>query len=87
MSYPYKMIIPMQKMLLGEVEHDVKVTAMGSKKFHCRVYTNGKLNQEAVCFNLSDIGVTCRNMLRDEDKCGNISAFASAARERLNGGQ
>ena len=87
MSYPYKMIIPMQKMLLGEVEHDVKVTAMGSKKFHCRVYTNGDLNQEAVCFNRSDIGVTCRNMLRDEDKCGNISAFARAARERLNGGQ
>ena len=39
MSHPYKMIIPMQKMLLGEVEHDVKVTAMGSKKFHCRIYT------------------------------------------------
>ena len=87
MSYPYKMIIPMQKMLLGEVEHDVKVTAMGSKKFHCRIYVNDQLNQEAVCFNRSDIGVTCRNMLRDEDKCGNISAFASAAREQLNGGQ
>lgn len=87
MSYPYKMIIRIQRMLLGEVEHDVKVTAMGSRKFHCRIYVNDELNQEAVCFNRSDIGVTCRNMLRMEDKCGNISAFASAARERLNGGQ
>ena len=33
MPYPYKMIIRIQRMLLGEVEHDVKVTAMGSKNF------------------------------------------------------
>ena len=87
MPYPYKIIIRIRRMLLGEVEHDVKVTAMGSKKFHCRIYVNDELNQEAVCFNRSDIGVTCRNMLRMEDKCGNISAFASAARERLNRGE
>ena len=87
MPYPYKIIIRIRRKLLGEVDDDVKVTAMGSKKFHCRIYVNGELNQEAVCFNRSDISVTCRNMLRMEDKCGNISAFASAARERLNGGQ
>ena len=38
MSHPYKIIIRIRRMLLGEVEHDVKVTAMGSKKFHCRIY-------------------------------------------------
>ena len=84
MSHPYKMIIRIQRMLLGEVEPDGKVTARGRRKVHCRIYVNDELNQEAVCFNRSDIGVTCRNMLRMEDKCGNISAFASAARERLN---
>jgi hypothetical protein len=47
------------------------------------VLLNGEVNQEAVCNSKADIGYTARNLLRWEDKCGNISAFASAARARL----
>lgn len=73
----------MQKVCLGHVEHDIIVTTINGK-FHVRVLTNGMLNQEAVCEEKKYISKTARNLLRDEDKCGNISKFASAARKRLN---
>jgi hypothetical protein len=79
----YKNLFRMKRLLLGEVEHEVTVRNINGS-YHCRVFVNGELNQEAVCYSKRDIGYTCRNLLRWEDKCGNISKFASAARERLN---
>jgi len=79
----YKQLVRIQRCILGEVEHEVTVCNINGN-YHCRVFTNGELNQEAVCYNKCDIGYTCRSLLRWEDKCGNISEFASAARKRLN---
>jgi hypothetical protein len=79
----YKQLVRIQRCLVGVCEH--KVTVRNIKgNYHCRVLVNGVVNQEAVCYARRDIGHTCRNLLRWEDKCGNISKFASAARERLN---
>ncbi len=83
MKNRYTELMEMTQVLLGSCEHEVTVRTINGK-FHCRVFTNGILNQEAVCWDRKDIGYTCRNLLRWEDKCGNISAFAGAARERLN---
>lgn len=79
----YKQLIRIQHCCLGETEHEVTVRNINGE-YHCRVLVNGRVNQEAVCTNKSDIGHTCRSLLRWEDKCGNISEFASAARKRLN---
>jgi hypothetical protein len=79
----YKNLFRMKRLLLGAVEHEVSVRNINGN-YHCRVLVNGEVNQEAVCYSKRDIGNTCRNLLRWEDKCGNISKFASAARERLN---
>ena len=79
----YKQVLPMQRMYFAEVEHEVKVNRIGNV-YHCQVFTNGILNQEAIAENQSQIGYVCKSLLRWEDKCGNYSAFASAARERLN---
>jgi hypothetical protein len=79
----YKQTLFMQRMYFDEVKHEVTVTRIGGI-YCCRVYTNGLLNQEAIAQNQSEIGYVCKDLLRWEDKCGNISAFASSARERLN---
>lgn len=79
----YKQLLRIQHCILGEVEHEVTVRNINGL-YHCRVFVNGKLNQEAVCESKRDISYTCRSLLRWEDKCGNISEFASAARQRLN---
>lgn len=79
----YKQLVRIQHCILGEVEHEVTVRNINSN-YHCRVLVNGEINQEAVCNNKRDIGYTCRSLLRWENKCGNISEFATAARERLN---
>lgn len=77
--------IQIQKTLVGECEHEVSVKCINGK-YHCRVFLNGELNQEAIC-EKADIALTCKSLLRWEDKCGNISAFASSARRRLNFGK
>ena len=79
----YKNLFRMKRLLLGAVEHKVTVRNINGS-YHCRVLVNGEVNQEAVCDSKRYIGHTCRNLLRWEDKCGNISEFAGAARERLN---
>ena len=79
--YRYVQVLRMQYVVLGEVEHEVTVRNINGV-YHCRVFTNGVLNQEARCFSKSDIGYTCRSLLRWEHKCGNISRFAKAARRR-----
>ena len=80
-----KAIVKMQRCLMGDVEHEVRVTRM-QDGYGVRVFTNGELNQEMRVDSRNEIGKAARDMLRWEDKCGNISAFASAARKRLSNG-
>ena len=79
----YKQLFRIREVLMDEVEHEVTVRNINGN-YHCRVLLNGVVNQEAVCYSKRDIGYTCRSLLRWEDKCGNISKFANAARKRLN---
>ena len=78
----YKQIVRMQRCIVGNCEHEITVRNINGQ-YHVRVFLDGVLNQEAVCESKVDIAFTARSLLRWEDKCGNISAFASAARERL----
>jgi hypothetical protein len=78
----YTQLIRIQRCIVGECEHEVTVRCINGK-YHVRVLLNSEVNQEAVCNSKADIGYTARSLLRWEDKCGNISAFASAARARL----
>lgn len=76
-------IVRMVRCIVGECQHEITVRRIG-KRWHCRCLVDGVVNQEVAVFNRSDIGFACREMLRWEDKCGNFSKFASAARERHN---
>ena len=71
-----------KRVILGHVEHEVKVTHLGKGIYGCRVFVNGELNQEYRCKGKENIGKACREALRWEDKCGNWSDFASRARCR-----
>jgi hypothetical protein len=82
MNDRYTQLIRMQRLMVGSCEHDVTVRCINGR-YHVRVLVNGAVNQEAVCNSKLDIGWTARSLLRWEDKCGNISQFAAAARERL----
>ncbi len=83
LSERYETIVPMKRVLLGDCKHEVEVRKIGDG-YNVRVFVNGELNQESRCKTKADISYTARSMLRWEDKCGNISKFAMAARERLN---
>jgi len=82
-QYKYRMKLTIRKFMLQHCTHEITVKRINGK-YHCRVFTNGELNQEAVCDTAQDINYTCRNLLRTEDKMGNWSSFASSARTRLN---
>ena len=77
-----KRTMRMQRMFVDNPEHTVKVTYLGKGKWGCRVLINGRVNQEIEVRSKEDIGPACREMLRWEDKCGNISQFASRSRDR-----
>jgi len=79
----YQIVVSPSVLMLGEVEHDITVKSINGK-FHCRLFTNGIINQEAICYDRADISYTIRNLLRTEDKIGNYSDFATSARKRLN---
>lgn len=83
MTDKYTQIVQIQRCLVGECEHEVTVRNINGR-YHVRILLNGAVNQEAVCESKLNIGYTCRSLLRWEDKCGNISQFASSARERHN---
>ena len=76
----YVQLIRIQRCIVGECEHEVTVRNI-SGRYHVRVFLNGAVNQEAIC-SKADIGFTARSLLRWEDKCGNISQFATSARAR-----
>lgn len=83
MTEKYTQIIKIQRCIVGECEHEVTVRNINGR-YHVRVLLNGVVNQEAVCESKLNIGFTARSLLRWEDKCGNISQFASSARARHN---
>ncbi len=68
--------------LAGNVEHSIKVTRLRNV-WGVRCFTNGILNQEIRVKDRQDISVAVAEMLRWEDKCGNISPMATASRNRF----
>lgn len=82
-TYKRRTILRMQRTLSGRCEHDVKVTRIGDG-YNIRVLLNGEINQESRVYDKEDISKEIFQMLRMEDKCGNISDMASASRERNN---
>jgi hypothetical protein len=80
-TYKRRTVLPMQSMLQGACEHEVVVTRIGTG-YNIRVYMNDTLNQEARVYDRMDIQSEAKSMLRMEDKCGNVSKYADAARFR-----
>ena len=72
----------MKKVLQGEAAHTVKVTRIKGHGYGVRVLVDGAVNQEALAATRGDIGIVAKQLLRMEDKCGNISDFAHSARHR-----
>ena len=62
-------------------KHEVTVRRIGSG-WNVRVLIDGVVNQEMRVFNRQDIGTAARDMLRWEDKVGNISKYADSSRNR-----
>lgn len=76
-----KRVIRQKATLLGDVKHSTKVTRIGNW-WHCRVFVNDVANQEVKVADRSLIGRAFKEMLRDEDKSGNISELAESTRKR-----
>ena len=72
----------MKKVLQDEVIHTVKVTRIKGHGYGVRVLLNGEVNQEALATSRQEIGIVAKQLLRMEDKCGNLSDFAHSARHR-----
>lgn len=71
-----------KRCMLRWCTHEIRVRRIG-KGWNVRLFTNGELNQEIRVYRKLDIGTAARTMLRLEDKCGNWSKFAMAARKRM----
>jgi hypothetical protein len=80
-TYKRQAIKQMEYVLLGDCIHDVKVTHIDGG-WNIRVFVNDKLNQESRVFHRQYISTEIREMLRWEDKCGNLSGMASSSRHR-----
>ena len=80
-TYKRRTVLTLQRMLQGDCEHRVQVTRIGDG-YNIRVFTNDTLNQEARVYDRQHIGTEAKSMLLMEDKCGNISKYADAARFR-----
>jgi len=76
-------VVTFKRCYFDFVTHEVKVTRIGDG-WNVRIYTNGEVNQETRVYDRTRIGPVAREMLRWEDKCGNISKAASAARKRMS---
>lgn len=73
----------MKIVIAGDCVHLLKSTRIGDG-WNVRCYTNDTVNQEIRVMCREDIGVAVHEMLRMEDKCGNHSKMAMAARKRFN---
>ena len=76
-----KLVVRMQRACVGKCLHEVTVRHINGG-WNVRVFLNGAVNQETRVFGRTEISKAAREMLRMEDKCGNISELAGAARER-----
>jgi hypothetical protein len=76
-----QLIVRMQRCIVGPCTHEVTSRRIGDG-WNVRVLLNGEVNQEMRVYDRSEIGKAAREMLRMEDKCGNMSEFADAARTR-----
>ncbi len=74
-------MVNMQRTCVGSCEHTVTSRKIGTG-WNIRVFLNGILNQEMRVYARNLIGAAARDMLRWEDKCGNISQFSSHSRHR-----
>jgi len=74
--------LTVKEMKFDFVEHDVKVTRMPGLGYGVRVFVNGKLSSECIADCREMVGPTIRDLLRMEDKCGNISKMADRSRHR-----
>jgi hypothetical protein len=74
-------MLTMQRTCAGACEHTVTSRRIGNG-WNVRVFLNGVLNQEVRVYAQNLIGAAARDLLRWEDKCGNISDYASKARHR-----
>ena len=74
-------MLTMQRTCAGTCDHTVKSTRIG-KGWNVRVFLNGIVNQEVRVYAQDRIGAAARDMLRWENKCGNISDYSSSARHR-----
>ena len=83
LNFKTEVIVPFKKCYMSQVQHEVTVSKIG-EGWNCRVFVNGDVNQEVRVFKQTHIAPACAEMLRMEDKCGNISAYAKAARKRFN---
>jgi len=72
-----------QRSCVGACIHEVRVRRIGIG-YNIRVFINGEINQECRVYERRDISSEIYQMLRMEDKCGNISKMASRSRERFN---
>ncbi len=63
---------------------NVKVTKIG-RRYHARLYVDGKVRDEMACLLKQDIGYCCKQLLRWYDKMGGNDAMASASRMRQKG--
>ena len=76
-----KTIITPIRSCLGQCEHDITVRRINNG-WHIRVLTNGTVNQEIRVDHKEHIRLAVADLLRWEDKLGNISNMATASRER-----
>lgn len=72
----------LKRMFVGECTHTTSVISQGGIKWICNVLLNGEINQTQTVFTKGDIRKAIHDMLRWEDKCGNISKMAHSARMR-----
>lgn len=81
-TYKQRTVLQLQRIMLDECTHEVTVTRIGDG-WNIRVFTNGVLNQESRVYDRQYIGTEARELLRWEDKMGNISKYAHSARNRV----
>lgn len=80
-TYKRRTVQGITRILVGPCKHDVKVTRIGDG-YNIRVFLNDVVNQESRVYDKIHIGPEIQDMLRLEDKYGNISSMASSSRER-----
>lgn len=80
-TYKRRTIQRMKSVMLGQCTHNVKVTRIGTG-YNIRVFANNVINQESRVYDRKHVGMEIQDMLRMEDKCGNLSGMAHSSRVR-----